>query len=139
MSEISSVFAATSPQANGFESGIAPQNLESSEFIELLTVQLTNQDPLEPMKDTEFLAQMAQFTSLEQMQTLVGGFSQLADLQNLSTAQSYLGRSVTIQSNGNTIQGVVDSVSQGEDEVVLTVDGTEYPMSSVSRVSLPNG
>ena len=139
MSEISSVFAATSPQALNTESGISAKNLDSQEFIELLTVQLTNQDPLEPMKDTEFLAQMAQFTSLEQMQTLVGGFSQLADLQNLSTAQSYLGRSVTLQSNGNTIQGVVDSVSQGENEVVLTVDGIEYPMSSVSSVSLPNG
>ena len=103
MSEISSVFAATSPQALNTESGISAKNLDSQEFIELLTVQLTNQDPLEPMKDTEFLAQMAQFTSLEQMQTLVGGFSQLADLQNLSTAQSYLGRSVTLQSNGNTI------------------------------------
>ena len=140
MSDISSVFAATAPSSTSYESGVAPQNLDSTEFMELLTIQLTNQDPLEPMKDTDFLAQMAQFTSLEQMQTLVGGFSQLAELQNLTTAQSYLGRSVTlIDDTKQTISGIVESVSQGESEVVLTVNGTEYPMSSVSRVSLPQG
>ena len=136
MSDISSVFSATAPRDFTYESGAAPQNLDSTEFMELLTIQLTNQDPLEPMKDTEFLAQMAQFTSLEQMQTLVDGFTQLNDLQNLTTAQSYLGRSVTILDNGNTIEGVVGSVSQGENEVVLTIDGVEYPMSTVSRVGL---
>ncbi|MEM7673624.1 MAG: flagellar hook capping FlgD N-terminal domain-containing protein [Verrucomicrobiota bacterium] len=139
MSEVSTVFSATSPQEINTDSGLAPQNLDSSEFLELLTVQLTNQDPLEPMKDTEFLAQMAQFTSLEQMQTLVDGFTQLNDLQNLTTAQSYLGRTVTILDNGISTEGVVESVSQGQTEVVLTVNGTEYPMSSVSRVSLDQG
>ncbi|MGB0371219.1 MAG: flagellar hook capping FlgD N-terminal domain-containing protein [Opitutales bacterium] len=139
MSDISSVFSATAPRDTTYESGVAPKNLDSSEFMELLTVQLTNQDPLEPMKDTEFLAQMAQFTSLEQMQTMVDGFTQLNDLQNLTTAQSYLGRTVTVLNNGNSVEGVVESVSQGETEVVLTVGGTDYPMSSVSRVSLVQG
>lgn len=139
MSEIATVFSATASQPLEYESGITTQSLDSAEFMELLTVQLTNQDPLEPMKDTEFLAQMAQFTSLEQMQTLVGGFSELAELQNLTTAQSYLGREVTIIDGTNTVQGTVESVSQGENDVVLTVDGEEYPMSLVSRVSLAEG
>ena len=137
MSEISVFLQPPHLRRVNFQNGATPQNLDSTEFMELLTIQLTNQDPLEPMKDTDFLAQMAQFTSLEQMQTLVGGFSQLAELQNLTTAQSYLGRTVTLlDDTQQTIQGVVESVSQGENEVVLTVDGTEYPMSSVSRVSL---
>ena len=45
-------------------------NLDKDAFMKLLTTQLSNQDPLNPMEDREFIAQMAQFSSLEQMQNL---------------------------------------------------------------------
>lgn len=45
-------------------------NLDKDAFLRLLTTQLANQDPLNPMEDREFIAQLAQFTSLEQMQEL---------------------------------------------------------------------
>ena len=45
-------------------------NLDKDAFMKLLTTQLSNQDPLNPMEDREFIAQMAQFSSLEQMQSL---------------------------------------------------------------------
>lgn len=49
----------------------APQNnLDRDAFLKLLTTQLSNQDPLNPMEDREFIAQTAHFTSLEQMQSL---------------------------------------------------------------------
>lgn len=51
-----------STQSNG--------NLDKDAFLRLLTTQLSNQDPLNPMEDREFIAQLAQFTSLEQMQEL---------------------------------------------------------------------
>ena len=44
--------------------------LGADDFMKLLTTQLTSQDPMNPMKDTEFISQMANFTSLEQMRTL---------------------------------------------------------------------
>lgn len=50
---------------------IAKKNdLDKNVFLRLLTTQLSNQDPLNPMEDKEFIAQMAQFSSLEQMQNL---------------------------------------------------------------------
>lgn len=45
-------------------------DLDKDAFLRLLTTQLANQDPLNPIEDKEFIAQLAQFTSLEQMQTL---------------------------------------------------------------------
>ena len=48
------------------------------DFLQLLTTQISNQDPLEPMKDTEFISQMANVASLEQMQQFTKGFSNFA-------------------------------------------------------------
>lgn len=45
-------------------------DLDKDAFLRLLTTQLSNQDPLNPMEDREFIAQLAQFSSLEQMQNL---------------------------------------------------------------------
>ena len=45
-------------------------NLDKDAFLRLLTTQLANQDPLNPIEDREFIAQLAQFSSLEQMQNL---------------------------------------------------------------------
>lgn len=45
-------------------------NLGKDDFLKMLVTQLKNQDPLKPMDDTAFIAQMAQFTSLEQMQNM---------------------------------------------------------------------
>ncbi len=46
------------------------QTLDQDAFLKLLVMQMTNQDPLSPVEDREFIAQMAQFTALEQMQEL---------------------------------------------------------------------
>ncbi len=48
-------------------------NMDKDMFLELLVAQMRNQDPLNPMEDREFIAQMAQFSSLEQMQNLNSG------------------------------------------------------------------
>ena len=53
-------------------------------FLKLLITQLQNQDPLDPMKNEEFAAQLAQFSSLEQMQNLNESFGQLMDLNKVS-------------------------------------------------------
>lgn len=58
-------------QTNNNTTTNKPKNdLDKDAFLRLLTTQLANQDPLNPMEDKEFIAQLAQFSSLEQMQTL---------------------------------------------------------------------
>ena len=89
------------------------------------------------MKDTEFISQMANIASLEQMQQFSKGFETFADSHKDMVAQAYLGRQVNIEDEGKSISGIVDAVNKSEDGVVtVQVKGKEYNPDSISRVSL---
>jgi flagellar basal-body rod modification protein FlgD len=112
-------------------------SLQMDDFLQLLTSQITNQDPLEPMKDTEFISQMANIASLEQMEQFSKGFSKFADSQHAMLAQGYLGHEVKIQDNDREVSGIVESINtndQGTPEIV--VNGTAYSPSSIKEVKL---
>ena len=64
--------------------------MQMEDFLQLLTSQISNQDPLEPMKDTEFISQMANIASLEQMQQFTQGFESFADSQKDMVAHCLL-------------------------------------------------
>jgi len=112
-------------------------SLQMDDFLQLLTSQITNQDPLEPMKDTEFISQMANIASLEQMEQFSKGFSKFADSQHAMLAQGYLGHEVKIQDNDREISGIVESINtndEGTPEIV--VNGTAYSPGSIKEVKL---
>ena len=69
-------------------------DLGADSFFKLLAAQLSNQDPLSPMDDTAFIAQMAQFSSLEQMNSLNENFSRYSNDQQ---GVGYLGKEVTLE------------------------------------------
>jgi len=73
---------ATAPQTTGQE---RDDKMGQDAFLQLLTTQLAHQDPLEPVADTEFLAQLAQFSSLEQLTQIS---AQIQELSRLIAAQS---------------------------------------------------
>ena len=111
--------------------------LQMDDFLQLLTSQITNQDPLEPMKDTEFISQMASIASLEQMQQFTQGFSKFADSHGEMLAQSYLGNHVIINNGIKEISGKVDAVEKLEDgSIRLEVGGESFDPKDVSRVQL---
>ncbi|MDH7479732.1 MAG: flagellar hook capping FlgD N-terminal domain-containing protein [Syntrophomonadaceae bacterium] len=85
-------------------------------FLKLLITQLRSQNPLEPVKDTDFIAQMAQFSTLEQMQNLNTSLEVLAANSKSSAVQglvgyavSLIGKEVRYQDEGEQ-QGTVESV-----------------------------
>ena len=89
------------------------------------------------MKDTEFISQMANIASLEQMQQFTQGFSKFADSHGEMLAQSYLGNHVIISSKNREVSGVVDAVDKLDDgSIKLIVDGETYDPSDVRRVEL---
>ena len=117
------------------------KSLGVDDFLKLLTVQFTSQDPMKPMEDTQFIAQMASFTSLEQMQTLSQDFAAFSKSQGLSTASTYLGKQVTVADASaplGSISGVVSGLSVDATEgPMLTLNGKSYPLSAVQSIALP--
>jgi flagellar basal-body rod modification protein FlgD len=114
-------------------------SLNENSFLQLLTMQMKNQDPLSPQDNTAFVAQLAQFTSLEQM-TNVSTTDQ-SILQTLTTMQStwqvlmahqLIGTQVTVNdANGQPVSGSVSSVKMVSGEPQFEVNGSLYPMSSL--------
>lgn len=116
------------------EQGKRPsQNLGKDDFIKILITQLTHQDPTAPMEDKEFIAQMAQFSSLEQMTNMAADFSRIAGLVAGSEASASLGRSVELADGERTVSGVVKAVTRGDSPQVM-VNGNFYGWDQVSKV-----
>jgi len=112
---------------------VAGNELGKDEFLKILITQLTNQDPTEPMQDREFIAQMAQFSTLEQMTNMTGEFQRLGALLQSGQAVSVLGRTVDVVLGDAVVTGRVQEVSGGDYPQVL-VNGAYYDYSNVRRV-----
>lgn len=103
---------------------VASQNLGKDDFLQLLVMQLKNQDPLEPLKNEEFIAQLAQFTSLEQMTNLNKNFEGMMALQGLSYASSFIGREVAwYDEEGQVLSGTVLEVELEGESPMLNIEG----------------
>jgi flagellar basal-body rod modification protein FlgD len=124
--------AAVSP----FSSGVMPVNdgrvpistLGQNEFLKLLVTKMTSQDPMNPQGDSEFIAQMAQFSALEQSKQMTNDMAAL-------TANGLIGRAVTLNDAGESFEGVVSSISMKDGSPQVVVDGKKYSLSNVSSIT----
>ena len=107
--------------------------LDKNDFLKILMTQLTHQDPTQPMDDKEFIAQMAQFSSLEQITNMSAGFQKLSGLLASSQAEQVLGKTVEIHDGDNLVRGVVDRVVRG-DSPLVGVNGRIYDFSQIESV-----
>jgi flagellar basal-body rod modification protein FlgD len=114
----------------------AKKVLGQEDFMKLLATQFRMQDPLKPMEDTAFIAQMAQFSSLEQSSTMAREMARLRTDQSMLMANGYLGRNVTVEdAQGHPVTGVVTAVENDATAgASLTIGGATYPVSSVRRI-----
>lgn len=114
--------------------GRQPNNqMGKDEFLKLLLTQLSHQDPTSPMDNNEFVAQMAQFSSLEQIHNMSEGFNKMAALMNNNDAVATLGKTVDIEIGSDKITGVVESVTRGQNPQVL-VNGNYYNLEHINAV-----
>ena len=102
----------------------------------MLILQLRNQDPMSPMDDREFIAQLAQFSSLEQLQNLTKQFEALSQTQLAGQALSLIGRKIQAldPEGGDPISGVVTAVKFAEGVPYLMVGESKVDMSNVVSV-----
>jgi len=109
------------------------QSLGKDDFLQILITQLAYQDPTAPMEDKEFIAQMAQFSTLEQMTGMAQDFSKLTSMLAGNEASSALGKSVEIIEGERTVHGIVQAVTKGGTPEVL-VNGNFYDWNNVIKV-----
>ena len=111
----------------------ASNELGKDDFLKILIAQLSNQDPTSPMENTEFIGQMAQFSSLEQMTNMSQNFEKMSSFINSSEAQSMLGRTVEIDLGDTSTIGTVEASTRGAQPRVL-VNGMYYSMDQIKAV-----
>ncbi|KYZ77289.1 hypothetical protein AXX12_03940 [Anaerosporomusa subterranea] len=105
----------------------ANDELGKDAFLKLLITQLSNQDPLSPTNDTEFISQMAQFSALEQMTNLN---SSMTSVQ----AASMIGKLITWAEDGEELGGLVSAVRISNGEPSLVVGEKTVKLSTVMSV-----
>lgn len=107
--------------------------LDKDAFLQLLVAQMQYQDPLEPTDNTEYISQLANFSSLEQMQNMSASLSNMSAASDLQRATALIGKFVTVDDHGSNISGKVDAVEIKEGEAYLSVGGTSYPLTSLTE------
>ena len=107
--------------------------LGKDDFLKLLITQLSNQDPTNPMENTEFIAQMAQFSSLEQMTNMNESFGRMASMINSSQAATTIGKTVEIDAGDTTTRAVVEATTMGQNPQVL-VNGMYYDLNKINAI-----
>ena len=111
--------------------------LKTEDFIKMMITQLQNQDPLQPTKNEELLAQMSQIGQLQSSTELQDSLKTLVLQNNLSSAGNMIGKMVQGQDDrGNPITGLVNSVHVVDGAVSLELDnGKALSLSNVTGIS----
>lgn len=136
---------------SGFDPGSSALSSKGAQygdnpFLTLLTTQLRNQTPLEPVDNESFMKQVATFSSMEEqkalndnMLTLLDYQGLLARMQGLSQGSALLGKEVSYEMKGSTKTGVVDSVFVNEEgDLRVKIDsGDEISMRSITGITEP--
>mgnify|MGYP000904972908 CR=1 FL=1 len=110
------------------------QDITMQDFFTLLAAQLKNQNMLNPVEDTEFLSQMAQFSSLAAMQELSDSFSSLLSV-------SYIGKNIKamhVGADGGTelIEGMAEKVEFTDSGTYVTVNGVRVSFDEITEISI---
>src|SRR3954467_652243 len=118
-----STAAATASTASSTKK--ADQALGKDDFLKLMVAQMKNQDPMNPADDKDNIAQMAQFSSLEQITNLANATQELANRMSLTQNVGLLGHAVTYKAaDGTSASGTVDGLDLAKDgSATLSVGG----------------
>jgi flagellar basal-body rod modification protein FlgD len=136
-SSVNSVTGSSSTQNNVSDAvASATKQLSQQDFLNLLVAQMTSQDPLNPTSSQDLLSQMTQFSTLSTNTALQQDISQMNNTQELSAANTLMGKQVTLQvDDSTTAQGIVSGVDSSSGTPQVVVDGKSYDLSQVISVT----
>jgi len=111
-------------------------SLTSSDFLQLLVAQITNQDPLDPVSSSQFMSQTAELSTLEQITALSQETAQASNAQQSAAAIDTIGKTVTGQSDaGAPVTGKVTGVEETSGGPLLEVGGVLVGLSQLTSVT----
>ena len=113
--------------------------LDFQSLLSIILTQLTYQDPLKPVDNFQFVSQLAQFSQLQQSQTLNDQITSVLAAQSATQATTMLGRIVDVNAGAATITGVVKAISfkTGAPELTIqTADGQSIAGLSIANIAL---
>lgn len=103
------------------ESNVQQSSLGQDDLFKILLAQLSYQDPMKPLDNQEFIAQLAQFSNLDQSQQANDKIDSLITMQASNQAIQLLGLTVQVQQEGDSVIGSVESINYEEGSPVLTI------------------
>ncbi|QKV19622.1 flagellar hook assembly protein FlgD [Oricola thermophila] len=130
MTEVTSTTSSTYAAAaqSTATASMAKANVDYESFLRLLVAELKNQDPTEPVDSTEYIAQLASFSSVEQSIQTNAKLDDLIQMGYLQQAGSIIGRTLT--SPDGDVTGVIDEVRVFDDGIVAVLEGGEQVVVS---------
>jgi len=140
---INGTSSVTSQNTSATKQAETQKGLGKEAFLKILVTQLKNQDPMEPLKDTEFIGQMAQFTSLEQLTNLNQSMNQLIGLQGsqkLTDHGDLLGTTVyweqEIDGQVQSGEGIVKALALKNGEIIAELENKDIrvPIAHIHRI-----
>lgn len=110
--------------------------LDKDTFLKLLVAQLKYQDPLSPADPQQFLAQTAQFTSVEKLEAIATQTADQTWAIALNTASTLVGKEVTfLRQDGTTGRGIATSALTEPDGIVVNVGDEQVPLGAITRIA----
>lgn len=128
--EITSTTGVTTQSVTANKKDESSRGLGQDAFMKILIAQLSNQNPLEPMKDADFIAQMAQFTSLEQLTSLNKTMTSYTERMNGNSMADYaemIGKQISwkVPDTDATESGIIQSIIQEEGKYFAQLQDSE--------------
>jgi len=121
-------------------SRVANKVMGQDDFLQLLVTQMRNQDPMAPMQDTEFIAQMAQFTSLEQSRKMSEDMAEMRSQTSFQQGVGLLNQQVTVKVGEEApLTGIVTELKMVEGEPQLLINSEFYALQDVIHVKAKDG
>lgn len=133
--------AATADTWGATQNQAASSNeIDKDAFMKLLVAQLKYQDPLSPADPGEFLAQTAQFSTVEKLEHIAKQTSEQTWALALGTASTLIGKEITfLRMDGTIGAGVVSSATTDPDGIVLNVGDDEVPLGAITQIGSGDG
>ena len=135
MTESNNVTGVSSNQTtqSSSKSSSSNQDITSADFMTLLLTQMRNQDPLEPMKNEEFMSQLTQMNSLSALKSMDSNLKKMTTQSEITEATALIGKKVEV--SAKSISGVVTSVSLEDGSVMVQIGSEKIAISDITSVT----